>query len=103
MNGRIRTRRSATHASPVSVSVNDAGALAPIVFSGDSKLQTCKIAKINGKGIPYPPKSTLANPMVALVSIENACIDQFESNSSKCPNNGKSSFLRLSLHEMHHS
>ena len=72
MDGRIRTRRSATHASLVSVPVNFAGALAPVVFSGQPKLQTCKITKINGKGIPYPPNSTIANSMVVLVLPESS-------------------------------
>src|ERR1051325_7667864 len=91
---------SATHASPVSILVNDAAALAPFVFSGDSKLQTCKITKINGKGIPYPPKSTIACSMVVLVLPESSWISRFEANSLKNPKHGKSSSGRSRLRTM---
>ena len=62
--------------------VADAGALAPVVFSGDDEPQTCKIKEIEAKENPIPPKSTLLNPLVASVSAKNTCIDQFDSNRS---------------------
>src|ERR1043165_7001355 len=81
-NERIRTLDCATHAHAGQAIVNDAGALAPVVFSGDDDFQTCEIKEIEAKENPIPPKSTLLNPLVASVSAKNACIDQFNSNRS---------------------
>ena len=70
---RIRVRDCATRASPASTFVNDAGALAPVVFSDQTNFETCKIRRIKAKERPISPNSTPANSMVASVSIENAC------------------------------
>ena len=99
-NGRIRIHQSATPTLAGVSKVNDAGALAPVVFSDQTKSKTCKIRKIKSKGIPYPPKSTLANSMVVSVWIKNACTSRFEANSWKNPNYGKSSSGRSSLRTM---
>src|ERR1044072_6908326 len=88
LNGRIRSFPCATPVPRRSFSVNDAEALAPVVFSGGLKNETRKIRGINGKGGPYPPKSTLLNPMVASVLAETACNTRFDSNRSLNPNNG---------------
>ena len=100
-NERIRTLDRATHAPRRSSSVNDAGALAPVVFSDDLKLKTWKIRKINGKGGPYPPKSTMANPLVASVLAESACNTRFDRSRPKCPNNGGLWFSRGTSHVKH--
>src|ERR1051325_5797741 len=68
--------------------VNDAGALAPVVFSDRPEIQPAKIAKIKSKGIHYPPKPDPTNPLVMSVCPKNACIKLLDSNSSKCPKHG---------------
>ena len=82
-------------------SVNDAGALAPVVFSGQPETGKRKIQRINGKGGPYPPKSRAANTMVRSSCPESSWISRFETHSSKNPNNGMLGFLRVCLHVMH--
>ena len=78
------------HARPRrSLSVNDAGARAPVVFSDDQNAQTCKIRGIEAKERPILHNSTLLSPMALLVLIENGCIAQFEGKNINCPNNGK--------------
>ena len=81
--------------------VNDAGALAPVVFSGQPETGKRKIQRINGKGGPYPPKSRAANTMVRSSCPESSWISWFETHSSKNPNNGMLGFLRVCLHVMH--
>ena len=78
----------ATHAHAGVSQVNDAGALAPVVFSDEQPPETGKIRKINSSKVPYPPKSDLLNPMVMLVSVKNACIKLPNSNNLSNPNNG---------------
>ena len=97
---RIRKRHDATQATPESTQVNDAGALAPVVFSDQPNPQTCKIRRIKRKRAPYPPKSRAANTMVVFVCPENTCTNQFDSNSSRCPCHGDLSSMRASLHVM---
>src|ERR1051325_2709455 len=79
---RIRKRHRATQPPRRSNRVSDAGALAPVVFSGHVILQSAKIREIKGKEGPCPPKSDLLNPLVALVCPKNACTSRFDSNSS---------------------
>ena len=88
MRERIRRLHCATLALCRSQQVADAGALAPVVFSGQPGIETGKIRRINGKGGPYPPKSTMANTMVVLVSIENACKTRFEAQQFENPKHG---------------
>ena len=85
---RIRTHGDATPATPESTQVNDAGALAPVVFSDEQPPETGKIRKINSSKVPYPPKSDPTNPLVILVSPENACMKLLDSNNLSNPNNG---------------
>src|ERR1051325_4763052 len=67
------------HADPrLSQTVHDAGALAPVVFSGHVVLQSAKIHEIKRKEGPCPPKSVMANSMVMLVSAKNVYKSQFE-------------------------
>src|ERR1043165_3287770 len=68
--------------------VADAGALAPVVFSGDDEPQTCKIRKIKAQEGPIPPNSTLLSSMALLVSSENAYISCFDRTSSTSTNYG---------------
>src|ERR1051325_9575812 len=84
-NGRIKDLPRATQALAGSNEVNDAGALAPVVFSGQPEIETSKIRRINGKGGPYPPKSMAASSMVPLVSTESSCTSRFEEDSLKHP------------------
>ena len=74
------------------------GALAPVVFSGENKLQTCKIMEIKAKENPIPPNSTLLSPMVLLVLTENGCIIQFEASQFGSPKHGIMVSGRSSLH-----
>ena len=84
----IRTHDRATHASPESTLVSDAGALAPVVFSDDQNVQTCKIRRIEAKERPNLHNLTLLSSMALLVSIENGCIMSFEEKNINFPNNG---------------
>ena len=87
-NERIRKHEFATHATPSSTLVNDAGALAPVVFSGEENVQTCKITRIKRKRRPCPPKSDLLNPLVASVLTESACTGRFEASQFGNPKYG---------------
>ena len=88
MRERIRRLHCATLASCRSQQVADAGALAPVVFSGDVKPQTCEIRKIKVKERPIPPNSTPLSSMVPLVLIENGYIVSFERKNKNCPSHG---------------
>ena len=90
MKERIKELPRATHASPVFNTVNDVGALAPVVFSGEQIPGTYKIREIKSQGIPYPPKSTIPSSMVPSFWLENGCIVSFEEKNINCPNNGNS-------------
>ena len=93
------TQNRHASSSPVN-KVHDAGALAPVVFSGDQNLRSCKISQIKGKGGPYPPKSRAANTMVVSVCPESAWKTRYDTDNQNCPNNGEPCFLRASWHEM---
>ena len=82
VNERINATHCATQAVNRSEPVNDAGALAPVVFSGEFHVQTCKTARITREGRPCPPKSDLLSPLVVSVLAKSACISQFDSNRS---------------------
>ena len=97
MNGRITDLPRATQAHAGQRQVNDAGALAPVVFSGEEILGTCKIRTINEKEGPYPPKSTMANTMVVLVFPESASNYQFETQQLQNPKHGIVRFGRSTL------
>src|ERR1043165_6109620 len=84
-NGRIRESHRATPTSHRSSPVNDAGALAPVVFSGQPEIKTGKIRKIKSSKVPYPPKSSIPDSMVVSVSIENASNYQFEAPQFENP------------------
>ena len=58
-----------------------AGTLAPLVFSGEMILSTCKIMHDRDKEGPYPPKLTLVNPMVVLVSAKSSCIKRYNEDN----------------------
>ena len=81
--------------------VSDAGALAPVVFSGEDERQTCKTRHLKAKERSCPPKSDLLSSLVALVLIESAWIGSFESHNLESPSNGILRFLRETLHVMH--
>ena len=98
---RIRMRYRATLATPESTPVNDAGALAPVVFSGEHHGRSCKIGKIKAKERPSHPNSTPADSMVPLFWPENDCTGSFEEDNQNGPSNGRSLLLRKSLHAMH--
>src|ERR1051325_3091739 len=74
--------------------VNDAGALAPVVFSGEEIPGTCKITRIQRKRRPCPPKSDLLNPLMVLVLTESACTGRFEAFQFGKPKNDISCFGR---------
>ena len=85
---RIKASHCATPACAGVSQVNDAGALAPVVFSGDGDLKTCKIRNLKAKERSCPPISTLLNSMEASVSTESACTGRFEASQIPNPNNG---------------
>ena len=87
-------RYRATPATPESKSVNDAGALALVVFSGKHHGRSCKIGKIKAKEEPCHPNSTPADSMVPLFWPENDCTVSLEEDNKNCPNNGRSLLLR---------
>src|ERR1051325_6453835 len=91
---RIRKRHRATQPPRRSNRVSDAGALAPVVFSGHVILQPAKIREIKRKEGPCPPKSAMANSMVMLFLAETACTSRFEEDSLRNPKHGKPRFLR---------
>ena len=94
VNERINATHCATQAVNRSEPVNDAGALAPVVFSGEEDVQTCKITRIKRKGRPSPPKSDLLNALVALVLAESACTGRFEASQLGNPKHGNTRFWR---------
>ena len=96
MKERIRGRHRATQSLAGPHEVNDAGALAPVVFSDDDGSQTCEIRKLKAKGRPSPPISTLLNSMVVSVLAESACTNRFEEDSLRNPKHGNLWFLRAS-------